>query len=169
MDKEKFYDVDYVFNAYRAETHPVGSADTLRHIMAQLPTDRTRLRQLKNLGELPAVTWCASFSDHRRHLASAQSSGLFCQDIDHVGPARQYYQQHFAGREDELDILLAHISPGGEGLHVVALCQPQFSTIAQNQAWLAGETGTTYDAQCHDLSRMFYLSTAEDILFNDLF
>jgi hypothetical protein len=73
----------------------------------------------------------------------------------------------FKARIDELDIVCVHQTPSADGLRVVALCQPQFSTLAENQAWLASEICCGYDAVCKDWARLFFLSVEEDFFYID--
>ena len=130
---------------------------------------------------LPGITWQANY-DGPRCDRNAKPTGLFMLDIDHVSkqvknlppfvtgandPARALYEHLIKGREDELDIVCVHVSPGGDGLHVIALCQEGIGSIAENQAWLASEIGTPYDSVCYDWARLGFLSEAEDILYFD--
>ena len=89
-------------------------------------------------------------------------------DIDHIGHDEVFQLwKRTEPRIDELDILCFHRSPSGDGARVVALCQPQFETIAENQAWLAAQLATPYDAACHDLARLFFVSIPEDFFYVD--
>ncbi len=162
---------DYVKNAFDTETHTL-TAVQLKFLCGSMliKTDIANLRRGNQSAKkyLPAVCWAAHFSDGRRHEQTAESSGYFCQDIDHIGDARQYYAEHFAGREDELGIVFAHVSPSGDGLHIVA-CLHSAGSLAQNQAWLAATTKSVYDPVCKDMPRMFYLSSEDDIIYNDIY
>lgn len=124
---------------------------------------------------LPAVSWqCAGFKNGVRKDADAIPNGLFALDIDHIKamnlPGIQTPLQlfdSFKARIDELDIVCVHQTPSADGLRVVALCQPQFSTLAENQAWLASEICCGYDAVCKDWARLFFLSVEEDFFYID--
>lgn len=138
------------------------------------PQDKNRIKQ-----QLPAICWSAFFADGKRHAESAQSSGLVCMDID-LDPSQKpdgmhlvdwvkaYYDYHFAGREEELDIVFAHISPSCKGLHIVYLAQEGLDTIDANNQRLATKTGCIYDEACKDVGRMMYVSYPSDILYNNL-
>lgn len=174
--RDGFYAVDFISNSFDTEPKPLFDGGHLKQLMAQ-PSVEVDVAQVRRGVEeakryLPAVTWGGHFLYRRRRKGEVESSGLFCQDIDHCGAdpeeARRYYQEHFAGQEDELGIVLAHVSPSGTGLHVVCLCQPGLQTIAQNQAWLAAATGSAYDPVCKDIGRIFYLSTIQDLIYYDL-
>lgn len=124
---------------------------------------------------LPAVSWqCAGFKNGVRKNADAVPNGLFALDIDHVSQQnlagittpRQLFES-FEQRIDELDIVCVHQTPSADGLRVVALCQPQYATLADNQAWLAGQIGCGYDAVCRDWARLFFLSVPADFYYFD--
>lgn len=115
---------------------------------------------------LPGICWQATFGGQRRLDRNATPNGLFGLDIDHIEAPYTLWKT-FEKRVDELDIVCVHQTPSGKGLRVVALCQPQFDSIAENQAWLAGEIGTTYDATCRDLARLYFVSVAEDLWYLD--
>ena len=171
-----FYAIDYIANSFDTEPKLVPDGVFVELLMRRPQTQvdvqsvRHGVEQAKRY--LPAVVWGGHFKNRRRRQDEVIPSGLFCTDIDHVGTSpdevRQYYAEHFQGREDELGIVFAHISPSGTGLHVVALCQEGCETIPQCQARLAAESQTEFDPVCKDLGRIFYLSTHEDILYNDL-
>ena len=79
----------------------------------------TRKTQLK-AENLPVVCFHASFSDGYRHNQSAVPSGLSIYDVDHLtADPRVYYLDKVAGREKELGICMAHVSPSGEGIRLV--------------------------------------------------
>lgn len=136
------------------------------------PQDKSRLKQ-----HLPAICWSAVFADGKRHAESAQSTGLVCMDIDlHDIPkdrnpaefSKQYYKELFAGREEELGIVFAHVSPSGAGLHVVYLVPDNCETPEDCFKWMHAQTSCDYDAACKDLGRMMYVSYPQDIIYNNL-
>lgn len=173
--KEGFYEIDFVPDSF-STPWPVYDGRHVLDLMSQ-PAVEVDIRSIRGGHDeakryLPAIVWGGHFQHQRRRAAECLPSGLFCQDIDHIAQTpdevRRYYADHFAGREDELGIVFAHVSPSGTGLHVVCLCQPTLQTIAQNQAWLAAATGSAYDPVCKDLGRIYYLSTVNEILYNDI-
>ena len=125
-------------------------------------------------GELPGICWQATFKEGRRTDANAQPNGLCALDIDHIRqmglPGISTPEElwlSFRERVDELDIVCVHKTPSGDGLRVVFLCQPQFMSLAQNQAWMAGEIGCQYDAVCKDWARLYFISVAEEFYYVD--
>lgn len=107
--------------------------------------------------ELPAVTWQAYFPNGKRISREAIPSGLYMLDIDHIENPNQVYIEKVAGRLHELDIVLVHVTISTKGLRIVAQCQPQFSSIEDNQRWLASELGLDYDGVCKDWARASFL------------
>lgn len=107
--------------------------------------------------ELPAVTWQAYFPNGKRISREAIPSGLYMLDIDHIENPNQVYIEKIAGRLHELDIVLVHVTISTKGLRIVANCQPQFSSIEDNQRWLASELGLDYDGVCKDWARASFL------------
>jgi len=161
---------------------------TLEWLKFQIQSKRTEelIRQIRNgdpnkKKSLPAVCWQAEYYDHNKRTdENAHLNGIFCLDIDHVPgsiicdpltpqepDAVEELAMECVRRKDDLDILGAHRSATGNGLHVVALCQPGFLSIAENQRWLAQELNTPYDSTCSDMARMMYLSVESDFYYLD--
>lgn len=106
--------------------------------------------------ELPAVCWQAAFGGEKRSNKTARPSGLFALDIDHIEkPEVLFYT--FEDRIGELGIYVVHKTPSTHGLRIVALCRPEFSTIAENQAWLASQLNVEHDACTRDFARLSFL------------
>lgn len=106
--------------------------------------------------DLPAVCWQAAFGGEKRSNQNARPSGLFALDIDHIEQPELLFRS-FSGRIQELGIYIAHKTPSTHGLRVVARCRPEYSTIADNQAWLAREINVEHDACTRDLARLSFL------------
>ena len=106
--------------------------------------------------DLPAVCWQAAFGGEKRSNQNARPSGLFALDIDHIEQPELLFRS-FSGRIQELGIYIVHKTPSTHGLRVVARCRPEYSTIADNQAWLAREINVEHDACTRDLARLSFL------------
>ncbi|MCR5140476.1 MAG: DUF3987 domain-containing protein, partial [Bacteroidaceae bacterium] len=117
---------------------------------------------------LPVVCFHASFSDGYRHNQSAVPSGLSIYDVDHLDvDPRAYYLNKVAGREAELGISLAHISPSGEGIRLVFV-MPAGMTLAEAQRWMADQLGDdTYDGSVKDLARCSFVVCRDYVLYYD--
>ena len=128
-------------------------------------TDKEEQQNLKK--RLPGVTWQAHFPSGSRKNAEAEPSGLYMLDIDGIDAPAALFDEKVARRLTELDILVAHITPSGRGLRLVAVCRPELDSIEANQIWLAAELGVKFDAACKDLARFSYLVCHEDFLYFD--
>ena len=117
---------------------------------------------------LPVVCFHAAFSDGYRHNESAVPSGLSIYDVDHLDyDPRAYYFNKVAGREAELGIDLAHVSPSGEGIRLVFEI-PQGMTLAEAQQWMADQLGdNTYDGKVKDLARCSFIVCRDYVLYYD--
>lgn len=157
-------------------------------MIAAIRSGRTDLKK-----KLPAVCWAAYFKDGLRHAESAEPTGLAYIDIDHVYDnlvklsqvkpcpesealnmkirgvyARTLYGQLFSGFEEDLGIVHAQISPSGDGLHIVFIPRVG-NSIEEAQKAFAEDSGLQfYDAQCKDIGRLLFLSSAQDTLFDAL-
>ena len=122
--------------------------------------------------ELPAVTWQSHFTvGSRRKDVNADPTGLFMLDVDHVSKPIDLWDI-CKTKLDLQTVLIAHITPSGEGLRIVMKNFPQFTTIADNQRHLANLLQLKeYDAACKDFARLSYLCRRADVLYlnNDLF
>ena len=117
---------------------------------------------------LPIVTWQAYFPNGRRKNDEAQPSGLFMLDIDHVDEPNKIYYTKITSRIDELGIMVVHKTPSTKGLRIVAKCRPGFSTIAENQQWLAAQLGLEeFDEACNDLARASYIVPEDYFYYRD--
>ncbi|MGM9675918.1 MAG: BT4734/BF3469 family protein [Bacteroidaceae bacterium] len=106
--------------------------------------------------DLPAVCWQAAFGGGKRSNQNARPSGLFALDVDHIEKPDVLFRT-FDDRIGELGIYIVHMTPSTHGLRVVARCRPGLATIADNQAWLAGELHVEHDACTRDLARLSFL------------
>ena len=129
-------------------------------------TDTEQRGMLKK--QLPIVTWQAYFPNGSRKNAEAIASGLFMLDIDHVNEPNRLYYDKVAPLIDELGIMAVHKTPSTKGLRIVALCRPEFTTIAENQQWMAAKLGLEeYDEACNDLARASYLVPEQYFYYRD--
>ena len=118
--------------------------------------------------KLPVFCFHATFADGHRSNASAVPSGLSILDLDHLDVApREYYFQHVAGREQQLRICLAHVSPSGEGLRLVfRMMEGESLEMAQQR--LAEDIGCLrFDACVKDLARCSFAVPRAYIIYLD--
>lgn len=127
---------------------------------------------------LPVVMWQAHFADGKRHDASAEPSGLFMLDIDHITLVRQAEIRSTAEGKglEALGIYLIHRTPSEEGLRFVAkapsnLPGGESPTIAECQQWLAEQLELLpeeVDTACKDMARCSFLPSREYFLYMNL-
>ena len=117
---------------------------------------------------LPVVCFHASFSDGYRHNQSAVPSGLSIYDVDHLTyDPRAYYMNKVAGRESELGISFAHVSPSGEGIRLV-FEMPKGMSLAEAQGWMAKQLDDdTYDGSVKDMARCSFVVCRDYVLYYD--
>ena len=117
---------------------------------------------------LPVVCFHATFTDGYRHNQSAVPSGLSIYDVDHLDyDPRAYYMNKVAGRETELGIPLAHVSPSGEGIRLVFEI-PQGMSLAEAQQWMAEQLNDdAYDGKVKDLARCSFVVPRNYVLYYD--
>ena len=117
---------------------------------------------------LPVVCFHATFTDGYRHNQSAVPSGLSIYDVDHLmEDPREYYNNKVAGRETELGICLAHVSPSNEGVRLV-FEMPKGMSLAEAQQWMADQLGDeTFDGCVKDMARCSFVVCRDYVLYYD--
>ena len=117
---------------------------------------------------LPVITPHATFRNERRLNVDAVPSGLSMYDVDHINDPRGYYREHVAGREAELGVVLAHITPSTEGLRLLFVIPRADMGLDAAQRWMSGRlAGAGYDEAVKDLARCSFLVPRDYILFLD--
>ena len=104
---------------------------------------------------LPVVCYMASFNGTGiRQNSNATPTDLLLMDYDHLPDPQAFYTRHVKGREAELHLCLAHITPSGHGLRLVACLLPGES-ITQGQKRLHASLGCPepFDACVKDPAR----------------
>ena len=120
-----------------------------------------------------------------RKQEAARLNGLFMLDVDHVDEPEALFaswwkptmeallqdgNSHANGEAiarwaDQLGIVLAHVTPSGRGLRLVATADPAVGNIADNQRALATRLAVEPDQACKDASRCSFCPMFDDILF----
>ena len=116
---------------------------------------------------LPVITPHATFRNGRRLNADAVPSGLSMYDVDHIPDPRGYYDDHIRGREAQLGIVLAHITPSTEGLRLLFVI-PAGMDLAAAQRWMSTQLGDgNYDTSVKDYARSSFVVPREYVLYLD--
>ena len=117
---------------------------------------------------LPVITPHATFRSGRRTNAEAVASGLSMYDVDHINDPRAYYDTKVRGREAELGIVLAHVTPSTEGLRLLFVIPRAGMAPDEAQRWMSARLGDdTYDGAVKDLARCSFLVPREYVLYLD--
>lgn len=115
---------------------------------------------------LPVFCFHATFPNGRRVNADAVPSGLSIYDLDHIADARGRWME-IEPRVRELGIVLAHVSPSGEGLRLVFVL-PEGMGLAEGQRWMATQLGDReYDESVKDYARCSFAVPRSYILHCD--
>ena len=117
---------------------------------------------------LPVITPHATFRNGRRLNTDAVPSGLSMYDVDHINDPRAYYDTKVRGREAELGIVLAHVTPSTEGLRLLFVIPRAGMAPDEAQRWMSARLGdATYDGAVKDLARCSFLVPREYVLYLD--
>ena len=117
---------------------------------------------------LPVITPHATFRSGRRTNAEAVASGLSMYDVDHIPDPRGYYDEKVRGREAELGIVLAHVTPSTEGLRLLFVIPRAGMAPDEAQRWMSVRLGdAAYDGAVKDLARCSFLVPREYVLYLD--
>lgn len=151
----------------------ITATQTILHIcekiaQAEAEGDHERKSQLKK--KLPAVTWQAY--QERGTQRSAENSipnGLFILDFDHVDDPRALWERINKEKEQWAHdkIMVAHITPSGKGLRIVAKRYNTTMSIPDCQNTFCQHYGLENDAAVKDLSRLSFLVPRSYFLYLD--
>ena len=88
-------------------------------------------------------------------------------DIDHIpSSAMEEVKQLVLQKKDELGLLMLALSARGEGYHLVFKRRPELSQ-EDNLRWASDLLGVDYDKGAKDITRVFFTTTVEDLIFLD--
>ncbi|MDO4161124.1 MAG: BT4734/BF3469 family protein [Prevotellaceae bacterium] len=117
--------------------------------------------------QLPVFTPHATFRNGRRKNDDAVPSGLSIYDIDHINDPRGYYEKKIKGIEELLGVVLAHVTPSGEGLRLFFI-MPKGMNLAQAQKWMSHQLGDkSYDECVKDYARCSFAVPRSYIIYID--
>lgn len=138
---------------------------TLRGEMSRGDFETLKAERKKRL---PVITPHATFPGGRRLGTDAVPSGLSMYDVDHISDPRGYYAAHVAGREAELGVVLAHVTPSTEGLRLLFAVPEAGMSLEAAQRWMSGRLGDeAYDGAVKDWARCSFLVPRDYILYID--
>jgi hypothetical protein len=88
-------------------------------------------------------------------------------DVDHIPTGEmEATKQRILEKKDELGLLMLEVSARGEGYHLVFRRREEL-TQEENLKWASDLLGVKYDEGAKDITRVFYTTTGEELLFLD--
>lgn len=143
-------------------------------ILAERTADAEEKRKLqeraqgyKQLG--PMVVWQGHVPEGERpRNDNVELNGLYATDWDHVKVDAVTLAFQIAARAEELDLVMVHVTPSGDGVRCVGRCRPQFQTLEQNQQWLSDQFGLENDRVTCNPGRAWFLPRKEDLIWMDV-
>ena len=98
---------------------------------------------------------------------SKRMSNTVGMDIDHI-PAdeMQSVRERILAKKDELGLLMLEESARGQGYHLVFRRRPELSQ-EENLKWASGLLNVPYDKQAKDITRVFFTTTEQELVFLD--
>ncbi len=133
---------------------------TIQKIRAE--KDKQVIAKLKT--KLPAVSVSAVIQGNRKKENVVEHSALLGIDIDDLSDTAAVKERLIV----DPYLLVAFISPSGNGLKLIFRCNPEHHLSAFKNAanYLFGKYGLTIDKKCSDVVRLMFLSYDSEIYYN---
>ncbi len=152
------------YRRYRDSQAQQRWVETIRHPKPETDVSAAKRRLVQfNYSCLPTEDGCLKGAKRL-----SKSVGM---DIDHLSADEVNLVAATAiDKKDELGLLMLERSARGGGLHVVFRRHPEMDQEA-NLRWASDLLGVEYDAGAKDITRVFFATTSEDLLYlhEDLF
>ena len=152
------------YRRYRDSQAQQRWVETIRHPKPETDVSAAKRRLVQfNYSCLPTEDGCLKGAKRL-----SKSVGM---DIDHLSADEVNLVAATAiEKKDELGLLMLERSARGGGLHVVFRRHPEMDQEA-NLRWASDLLGVEYDAGAKDITRVFFATTSEDLLYlhEDLF
>ena len=152
------------YRRYRDSQAQQRWAETIRHPKPETDVSAAKRKLVQfNYSCLPTEDGCLKGAKRL-----SKSVGM---DIDHLSADEVNLVAATAiEKKDELGLLMLERSARGGGLHVVFRRHPEMDQEA-NLRWASDLLGVEYDAGAKDITRVFFATTSEDLLYlhEDLF
>ena len=98
---------------------------------------------------------------------STRMSTTVGMDIDHLTPDEMpAVRDRILGKKDELGLKMMEESARGGGYHLVFARKPHMSQV-ENLQWAAQLLGVDYDAQAKDITRVFFTTGTDQLIYLD--
>ena len=157
-------ETEEAYRRYRDSQAQQRWVETIRHPKPETDVSAAKRKLVQfNYSCLPTEDGCLKGAKRL-----SKSVGM---DIDHLSVDEVNLVAATAiEKKDELGLLMLERSARGGGLHVVFRRHPEMDQEA-NLRWASDLLGVEYDAGAKDITRVFFATTSEDLLYlhNDLF
>ena len=98
---------------------------------------------------------------------STRMSSTIGMDIDHVAAEEmESLKERILSKKESLGLLMLEESARGRGYHLVFRRRTELSQ-EENLRWASGVLGVEYDTGAKDITRVFFTTTAKELLFLD--
>ena len=98
---------------------------------------------------------------------STMMSNSVGMDIDHIPPEEmQPLKERILSKKDELGLQMMEMSARGGGYHLAFKRKPELSQ-EENLQWASELLGVEFDKGAKDITRVFFTTTEEDLLYLD--
>ena len=160
----KAVETEEAYRRYRDSQTQVRNLTLIRHPQEDTDVAAAKRKLVQfNYSCLPTEDGCLKGATRL-----SKSVGM---DIDHLSADEVNAIAATAiDKKEELGLLMLERSAGGGGLHVVFRRHPEMDQEA-NLRWASDLLGVEYDAGAKDITRVFFATTSEDLLYlhEDLF
>ena len=160
----KAVETEEAYRRYRDSQTQVRNLTLIRHPQEDTDVAAAKRKLVQfNYSCLPTEDGCLKGATRL-----SKSVGM---DIDHLSDDEVNAIAATAiGKKEELGLLMLERSARGGGLHVVFRRHPEMDQEA-NLRWASDLLGVEYDAGAKDITRVFFATTSEDLLYlhEDLF
>ncbi len=160
----KAVETEEAYRRYRDSQTQVRNLTLIRH-----PQEDTDVAAAKR--KLVQFNYSCLPTEDGRLKGATRLSKSVCMDIDHLSADEVNAIAATAiDKKEELGLLMLERSARGGGLHVVFRRHPEMDQEA-NLRWASDLLGVEYDAGAKDITRVFFATTSEDLLYlhEDLF
>ena len=116
-------------------------------------------------GRLVQMNYSCLPNDDGSLKGSTRMSTTIGMDVDHIPTGEmEATKQRILEKKDELGLLMLEVSARGEGYHLVFRRREEL-TQEENLKWASDLLGVKYDEGAKDITRVFYTTTAAELIF----
>ncbi len=141
---------------------------SLRNGGEQIPfVKRIRAGEVKLKSELVEMNYSCLPNEDGSLKGSKTMSTTVGMDIDHLSPDEMpVVRERILNKKDELGLLMLEESARGGGYHLVFKRRPDLSQEA-NLKWASDLLEVAYDSQAKDITRVFFTTSGDQLIYLD--